>query len=295
VRLLALLAWSVGALGVFSPEDIHAQGAGDVQAPHAGGGASAAAAGAQKCPPEMARVGSYCIDRWEVSTVDHRTGKELSPFYPPVPTLLRFVHEYWSVEAGRMGDARARLLPLPPVPAIEQESTFAPRAVSRAGVVPQGYLSYYSARTACENAGKRLCREDEWVRACKGSSGRIHPYGDQFVVNACNVFRNQHPALTLHGNASLGHLDPRLNLVVEHDVGPLLRETGTSARCVSSWDKPVYDMEGNLDEWIEDPEGTFVGGFYARNTKLGCEARVAAHAPVYYDYSLGTRCCRDAR
>jgi hypothetical protein len=84
-------------------------------------------------------------------------------------------------------------------------------------------------------------------------------------------------------------------LVVEQDMGPLLRDTGASERCVSSWDKGVYDMEGNLDEWIEDPEGTFVGGFYARNTKLGCEARVAAHAPIYYDYSLGTRCCRDAR
>jgi len=123
----------------------------------------------------------------------------------------------------------------------------------------------------------------------------LHPYGENFVQGACNVNRNQHPAFVLHGNSSLGHLDPRLNLVVEQDVGPLLRETGSSARCVSPWDaEGVYDMEGNLDEWIEDPEGTFVGGFFARGTTQGCEARVASHAAPYYDYSLGTRCCKSA-
>jgi hypothetical protein len=51
-------------------------------------------------------------------------------------------------------------------------------------------------------------------------------------------------------------------------------------------------MAGNLDEWIEDPGGTFVGGFYARDTALGCAARIEIHSPDYYDYSLGARCCR---
>jgi hypothetical protein len=241
----------------------------------------------------MAKVGGYCIDRYEVTTVDHKTGKPLSPFYPPAPSLVRFIHEYWSVEAGRMGDARVRLVPLPPVPEIEQTLTFSPRAVSRAGAVPQGYLSYYSARTACENAGKRLCTEEEWVHACVGPGHRLHPYGEHFVQGACNVNRNQHPAFVLHGNSSLGHLDPRLNLVFEQDVGPLLHETGASTRCITPWDaQGVYDMEGNLDEWIDDPEGTFVGGFYSRGTTQGCSARVTSHAAAYYDYSLGTRCCK---
>ena len=121
-----------------------------------------------------------------------------------------------------------------------------------AGAVPQGYLSYYSARTACENAGKRLCTEDEWVHACRGPGYRLHPYGEQFVQGACNVNRLQHPAFVLHGNSSLGHLDPRLNLVFEQDAGPLLRETASSPRCISPWDaQGVYDMEGNLDEWIK--------------------------------------------
>jgi hypothetical protein len=53
-------------------------------------------------------------------------------------------------------------------------------------------------------------------------------------------------------------------------------------------------MVGNLDEWVQDETGTFVGGFYARGSKQGCEAKIASHSPLYLDYSIGTRCCRDA-
>ena len=38
--------------------------------------------------------------------------------------------------------------------------------------------------------------------------------------------------------------------------------------------------------------GAFAGGFYARGTRDGCEARIRSHPPDYFDYSLGTRCCR---
>ena len=53
-------------------------------------------------------------------------------------------------------------------------------------------------------------------------------------------------------------------------------------------------MVGNVDEWIDDAGGVFVGGFYSRGTKLGCDASIDTHSPSYMDYSLGTRCCKDA-
>jgi formylglycine-generating enzyme required for sulfatase activity len=53
------------------------------------------------------------------------------------------------------------------------------------------------------------------------------------------------------------------------------------------------DMVGNLDEWVSDPEGVFLGGFYSRATRDGCDSFIDTHAPSYYDYSLGTRCCQD--
>jgi hypothetical protein len=51
-------------------------------------------------------------------------------------------------------------------------------------------------------------------------------------------------------------------------------------------------MVGNLDEWVEEPSGEFMGGFYSRGTKEGCDAAITAHPTSYYDYSLGVRCCR---
>jgi hypothetical protein len=55
-------------------------------------------------------------------------------------------------------------------------------------------------------------------------------------------------------------------------------------------------MVGNLHEWIEDPEGTFRGGFYM-DTLIngeGCDYATTAHSKKYHDYSTGFRCCMDA-
>jgi hypothetical protein len=57
----------------------------------------------------------------------------------------------------------------------------------------------------------------------------------------------------------------------------------------------VYDLVGNLDEWIDEPGGAFAGGFYARSTQAGCEAVITAHPKGYADYSTGFRCCRDGQ
>lgn len=248
---------------------------------------------ARGCPSEMVRVGRYCIDRWEVSTVDKLTGEALSPYYPPTPALLSEVWRGWLIERTELGEAAARAMPLPPLSELQRNGRFEAKAVSRAGAIPQGYLSQVLARRACENAGKRLCSQDEWVNACKGKSGLKFPYGGAYRQGVCNVYRFIHPAAVLHGSASLGHRDPRLNLVYEGE-SPLLRTTGETSACASRWDDDrVYDMVGNVDEWVED--GMFLGGFYARSTTNGCEAKVTNHAAAYYDYSTGVRCCRDAQ
>jgi hypothetical protein len=107
------------------------------------------------------------------------------------------------------------------------------------------------------------------------------------------VHRESHPAKLLHGDASRNHLDPRLGLAYDDD-GPLLNSTGESTQCVSRWGSDaVYDMVGNVDEWIGDPSGAFLGGFFSRATKDGCSASIDSHDPGYLDYSLGTRCCKE--
>jgi formylglycine-generating enzyme required for sulfatase activity len=243
----------------------------------------------------MVSVRGFCIDRWEASLVDAATGQPLSPFYAPVKAEMEAAYEYWLLERGNVGEDAARQMPLPEPSAWQQGHAFTPRAVSRSGATPHAYLSYYTAKRACSNAGKRLCTEREWVTACEGQRGLKFPYGDRYRAFACNVFRPYHPGFALHQNSSTGHRDPRLNLVVESDEQPLLRPTGDTPTCASAWGgDAVFDMVGNLDEWVEgETRPVFVGGFYARSTNKGCEARVDSHAPAYYDYSLGTRCCVD--
>jgi hypothetical protein len=246
------------------------------------------------CSDDMVRVGGkFCIDRFESSLVDDATEQPLSPYYPPIASLLRSVYDEWT---QRLLDGTAGVdVPLPVIPPWERDESFHPRAVSRSGAVPQGYMSKLLAETACANAGKRLCSLDEWTTACRGQQNTKFPYGASYRKDACNVFRDDHPGMILHGSFSVDLLDPRLNTVVAQGE-PLLRPTGGTPSCKSQWgDDAVYDMVGNLDEWVDEAEGTFVGGFYARSTRNGCESKVTAHAPTYLDYSIGARCCDHLR
>ena len=244
------------------------------------------------CPGDMVDIrGQFCIDRYEAVLVDHAQGRRLSPYYAPSRDATRSAFDLWEKKRLDAGTPLGRTMAITSPPDWQLTQNFEPRAVSLAGEIPSGYVSGVLASLACKNAKKRLCTAEEWATACRGEKGRKFPYGDDYVQGRCNVFREAHPAVELHGNASVGHTDPRLN-AVEVDGKPLLRRTGKTPDCRSEWGKDaVFDMVGNLDEWVDDPSGLFLGGFYARSSKQGCEARVSAHPPAYFDYSLGVRCC----
>ncbi len=176
-----------------------------------------------------------------------------------------------------------------------------PYAVPEAGVartapgaVPQAYVSGDVAAAACAAAGKRLCTSAEWVRACEGPRGTTYPYGDAYAAGACNEGREAHPVVELFGDSADWSMrqmnDPRLNQL-PGTVDP----AGANPGCVSA--EGVFDLHGNLHEWVSDPEGTFRGGFYVDATINGdgCRYRTTAHGRSYHDYSTGFRCCADAR
>jgi hypothetical protein len=201
----------------------------------------------------------YCIDRYEASLV-LVTPEGDRPFSP-----------YETVNARRV------------------------RAVSRAGVTPQAYISRNEADVACRGSHKRLCREDEWTAACRGKRPTAFPYGDERKAGYCNdagvsPLATIYPALgpEAHGPAAMN--DSRLN-ALPGTVSP----TGHHAHCKSSWG--TYDMVGNVHEWIDDPAGTFLGGYYL-DTHIngdGCAYKTVAHDASYHDYSTGFRCCADPR
>jgi hypothetical protein len=166
-------------------------------------------------------------------------------------------------------------------------------AASRRGAVPQGYISQVQAGASCAAAGKRLCADAEWLRACQGPTTTTYPYGQTRQPGTCNDARSLHPAVELYGTSDAwiySHLDsPCLNQLAHG-----LDRTGALTGCVTA--EGAFDMMGNLHEWTADPAGTFRGGYYV-DTVLngnGCLYATTAHDPSYADYSTGFRCCANA-
>ncbi|MBM4358796.1 MAG: SUMF1/EgtB/PvdO family nonheme iron enzyme [Deltaproteobacteria bacterium] len=251
-----------------------------------------------RCSPEMVKVTPgkgrpYCVDRYEASLVDDASSRPLSPYYAPSRKRAIAAYTTWSTQRLEVGPPAAREMGLPELPGWQRTTDVVPRARSVRGVWPNGHVTGLSAAAACASAGKRLCTPTEWRVACGGEAGQRFPYGTSYVAGQCNVFREAHPAGVLHENPSIGHDDPRLNRVSLRGK-PLLRKTGDTPTCASRWgDDVIYDMVGNLDEWVDHPRGSFAGGFYARSTKEGCDWHTTAHGNSYADYSTGVRCCAE--
>lgn len=169
------------------------------------------------------------------------------------------------------------------------------RAVSRAGVVPQAYISRNEADLACKASHKRLCSEPEWTTACRGKRPTAFPYGDERKAGYCNdagvsPLATYYPGGGPDAHGPVAMNDPRLNA-----LDGTVSRTGRHTHCRSSWG--TFDMVGNVHEWVEDPAGTFLGGYYL-DTHIngdGCAYKTVAHDADYHDYSTGFRCCADVR
>jgi hypothetical protein len=215
-------------------------------------------AGAPGCPNGMIAVEKFCIDKWEAALVELTPAgaKPWSPFHNPGKATVK--------------------------------------AVSLQGAVPQGYISGVQAKAACAAAGKRLCTDTEWLRACRGPAKFTYPYGSTLKLGTCNDHRDKHPAVEYFGTSAawiwsqLGH--PCIN-----QQAKTVTKTGALPGCVSA--EGAFDLIGNLHEWTADPAGTFRGGFYV-DTKLngpGCLYATTAHDTGHWDYSTGFRCCADLK
>jgi hypothetical protein len=188
-------------------------------------GGPAAHAGTLKCPPDSVKVGNVCIDLYEASVwqID-----------PANKALVK------KVQAGK-----ATLADLTGGGAVQLGCTFAPfsqtsypatfpttgqwtpvlgssppspgvYAVSVAGVLPSTCTTWFQAVQACAVSGKRLARNEEWQRAAAGTPDPGNTPG----AMDCN---------TTSGGPS---------------------NTGSRTICKSSWG--VFDMVGNVDEWVAD-------------------------------------------
>lgn len=140
------------------------------------------------------------------------------------------------------------------------------------GAIALTSVDQAGAAALCEQAGKRLCSELEWERACKGPNNYLYEYGDEYRADRCRT-----------------------------GVVPRLRPSGILVGCVS--DFGVRDMHGAAWEWTSSPWGRGdsrdLASVRGGNAKAGelvarCANASARRASVKSN-TLGFRCCAGPR
>ncbi len=143
---------------------------------------------------------------------------------------------------------------------------------------PMNCVDYFGAEQYCAYVGGRLCTEVEWLEACRGTEDRAFPYGDTFDPQACNA------------HSSTGEIDSH---------PPSSAPVASHPACEGGF-TGLYDMAGNVFEWLADCQGTyckFRGGGYRTNEPLerftGCGGACAGNQNSLQSGTVGIRCCRD--
>jgi formylglycine-generating enzyme required for sulfatase activity len=182
-------------------------------------------AGTLKCPPDSVPVGSVCIDKYEASVwVIAPTAGDAS--------VVKKVQEGKATLADLTGVAGLQLAPAsscsPGYPSnFPSDGNWTPAfpgapspgvdAVSIPGVQPSACITWFQANQACLLSGKRLLTNREWQGAAAGTPD---PGTDNGTTD-CNISAASSPV-----------------------------NTGSRSNCKSSWG--VFDMVGNVDEWVAD-------------------------------------------
>lgn len=138
------------------------------------------------------------------------------------------------------------------------------------GSKPLSNVTWDQAVKLCKAKGKRLCSHAEWKTACGGPNNLMYSYGNEHREGVCN----DSPA----------------------HKGAVLKESGQMESCVS--DYGVYDMSGNVWEWVSDNfdkygvgrRGIQGGSFADGSEGLSCSERIMESRDAS-DMRTGLRCC----
>ncbi len=129
---------------------------------------------------------------------------------------------------------------------------------------PMNNVSFYEAVEICKKQGKHLCFEDEWEQACEGKFHYRYPYGNSFSPRKCNTFNNK------------------------KTISP----SGEFYRCRSF--HGVYDLSGNLSEWVQTLDGVgraYGGNYLTKGFNSTCKSYIVVDKKKRF-FHIGFRCCK---
>ncbi len=159
------------------------------------------------------------------------------------------------------------------------------RACAKPGAVPWTNLTHADAASACQAAGKRLCTEAEWQRACQTAAASACTWS---FASAC--------AASSSTTCNTHELDGDAAMSGDQDV---LVASGSRTSCYADWGgaNHIYDLTGNAKEWTAARTAgvnPLRGGSYLDLLDGStCSFSFVAVDNNYKLANAGFRCCSD--
>lgn len=228
------------------------------------------------CPIDMVEIdGDYCkqtdelclywitIDGEKTDIMTDRCGE----FRTPVHCMVTLIHKHFCIDKYEFPN--------------------------RKGDVPKDWMSFYDAEKELKLVDKRVCTQSEWAFAAMGPNMHPYPYGDGFHRNhMCNIDRHL-SEVGLTGAQVMKVSDPTSEIAQK--IRSQLVPSGSMPYCHS--DFGVYDMVGNIDEWVRNENGKPYISALMSGHQYGVRNRstasTIAHGPNFYWYETGARGCKD--